>query len=281
MNPLVIYHANCADGFTAAWLAHRFYDGKVDFHPGVYQEPPPPVDGRRVLLLDFSYKTSILREMAQRAEAILILDHHKSAQEDLANIPTPDNNAGTISAIFDMERSGAQITWDYFWGNTPRPKLVDYTADRDLWQFKFPNSREVNAYIFSRDYTFANWDYLEVVLELNFNGVVEMGGAIAIKHDKDIRELLKVVTRPMVIGGLRMPVANLPYTMGSDAGNVLASSSELGVAGYYYDTPTHRVFGLRSTPTGPDVSIIASSYGGGGHAHAAGFRRAPGWEGDV
>lgn len=52
------------------------------------------------------------------------------------------------------------------------------------------------------------------------------------------------------------------------------------VAACYWDTPEGRVFSLRSTDTGPDVSEIAKAYGGGGHAHAAGFRVPLGWEGE-
>lgn len=43
-------------------------------------------------------------------------------------------------------------------------------------------------------------------------------------------------------------------------------------AACYWDTPTGRVFSLRSTDEGMDVSVIASQYGGGGHRNAAGFR---------
>lgn len=43
-------------------------------------------------------------------------------------------------------------------------------------------------------------------------------------------------------------------------------------AACYWDTPTHRIFSLRSSDTGMDVSTIAKQYGGGGHVHAAGFR---------
>jgi nanoRNase/pAp phosphatase (c-di-AMP/oligoRNAs hydrolase) len=39
-----------------------------------------------------------------------------------------------------------------------------------------------------------------------------------------------------------------------------------------FSAATHRVFSLRSTPEGMDVSEIAKQYGGGGHKHSAGFR---------
>ncbi|MFT8033799.1 hypothetical protein ACMYMK_23185, partial [Salmonella enterica subsp. enterica serovar Enteritidis] len=62
MGTLCIYHHNCADGFTAAWVvrkAHRegLIKGPLSFHGGVHQDPPPPeVSGKHVLLVDFSYK---------------------------------------------------------------------------------------------------------------------------------------------------------------------------------------------------------------------------------
>lgn len=87
-------------------------------------------------------------------------------------------------------------------------------------------------------------------------------------------------TRPpdFVIGGNSVPVANIPYTLTSDAGNLMAQGEPF--AACYWDTPSGRVFSLRSTDDGADVSAIAKGYGGGGHAHAAGFQMPIGWEGD-
>ena len=95
------------------------------------------------------------------------------------------------------------------------------------------------------------------------------GEAIERKHFKDIRELLGVTTRDMVIGGHLVPVANLPYTMSSDAGHELAKGRPF--AACYWDTPKGRVFSLRSTDDGADVSEVAKQYGGGGHRNASGF----------
>jgi nanoRNase/pAp phosphatase (c-di-AMP/oligoRNAs hydrolase) len=40
----------------------------------------------------------------------------------------------------------------------------------------------------------------------------------------------------------------------------------------YYDISDARVFSLRSSKDGIDVSKVAVQYGGGGHPHAAGFK---------
>lgn len=294
MKPLCIYHGKCADGFTAAWAVRKFID--CDFHPGIYGQEPPDVAGRNVIMVDFSYKRAILESMGKVAQAILVLDHHKTAQAELEtfaifnpvnvhNIATIVSSTqpglGNIRAEFDMARSGAQMAWDFYFPNTSRPLLVDYVGDRDLWQFKLHQSREVNAFIFAHEYTFDNWDDLDLLLSsrAQVSSVAEMGAAIEKKHHKDVAELVEVTRRTMRIGGVDMPVANIPYTLTSDAGNLMAKQDQ-GVAACYWDTPAGRVFSLRSTQDGPDVSAIAATYGGGGHKNAAGFQRPLGWEGD-
>jgi nanoRNase/pAp phosphatase (c-di-AMP/oligoRNAs hydrolase) len=67
-----------------------------------------------------------------------------------------------------------------------------------------------------------------------------------------------------------VPAASLPYTLTSDTGHLMAQGEAF--AAYYWDTPTGRVFSLRSTDEGLDVSEIAKQYGGGGHRNASGFR---------
>lgn len=289
MKPICIYHANCADGFTAAWVVYRALGDQVEFVAGVYGNPPPDVKGRDVLMVDFSYKRSVIEAMALEARSILILDHHKSAAEDLAGFLRPigtgwqqhlDHVAAdghvVVYALFDMARSGAGIAWDYFHPGEERPHLVDYVEDRDLWRFNLPHSREINANIFSYPYDFGAWDEIAKQLEGDFYTFVEAGAAIERKHHKDIGELVKALRRRMVIGGHDVPVANLPYTLTSDAGHLMAQGEPF--AACYWDTPEGRVFSLRAADGGLDVSAIAKAYGGGGHAAAAGFRLPHGQE---
>ena len=55
------------------------------------------------------------------------------------------------------------------------------------------------------------------------------------------------------------------------AGQTLMAQGE-PFAACYWDTAEGRVFGLRATDDGVDVSDVAKQYGGGGHAKAAGFK---------
>jgi oligoribonuclease NrnB/cAMP/cGMP phosphodiesterase (DHH superfamily) len=260
MKALCIYHGNCADGFTAAWVVRRALGDDVEFHAGIYGEPPPEVSGRNVVMVDFSYTRPVLEAMIGQAASVLILDHHKTAAADLDGLPG-------AQTVFDMERSGARIAWDHYFPSEAPPALLLHVEDRDLWRFALPQTREIQANVFSHPYDFAVWDML---MATDPAELAREGAALERKHFKDIAELLTVVTRPMRIGGHVVDVANLPYTFTSDAGSALARGKPFGAC--YWDTPQGRSFSLRSTDAGEDVSAIARLYGGGGHRNAAGFR---------
>ena len=275
MKTLCIYHGNCADGFGAAWVVRKALGDDVEFHAGVYQDPPPDVAGRDVLLVDFSYKRAVLDKMAEKARAILILDHHKSAAEDLAEYPEPPVDlpghkgwfpSSGVYATFDMERSGAAIAWDHF-NEGPRPPLIDHIQDHDLWRFSLEGTREIQANVFSYPYDFEVWDTL---MAMDVEDLRRDGEAIERKHFKDIREFIEAAAFRMEIAGHDVPVLNAPYFWSSDAGHIMAEGEPF--AACYWDTPDGRVFSLRSADDGLDVSEIAAQFGGGGHKHAAGYR---------
>lgn len=282
--PLCIYHAFCADGFGAAWVVRRALGDDVEFHGASYGQEPPPVIGRDVIMVDFSYKRSVIDAMARDAQSIFIIDHHKTAAADLAGFDLPQvpdyyrdaGSPGSIRTIFDMDRSGAGITWDFFNPGVERPALIDRLEDRDLWRFAFPDTRAVQANVFSYPYDFEVWDRL---MTTPLPTLCVEGEAIERKHHKDVAELVGASRRTMTIGGHKVPVANLPYTLTSDAGHLMAEGQPF--AACYLDTPDGRTFSLRSTDAGVDVSEIAKAYGGGGHRNAAGFKMPIGWEGEA
>jgi oligoribonuclease NrnB/cAMP/cGMP phosphodiesterase (DHH superfamily) len=265
---LVIYHGNCADGFGAAWSIweHSRYVGyfdKVEFYPAIHGREPPSVEGKHVLFVDFSYKRPVIEKMLEEALSVSIIDHHKTAIEDLQ----PLVDAGKIAAVFDTEHSGAMLTWMHFFPELEPPELIKRIEDRDLWRFKFEDTREIQANVFSHPYDFAVWTSL---MYENIENLRKEGTAIERKHFKDIKELIDVCKRRMKIGGWDVPVANMPYTLSSVAGHEMAEHELF--AACYWDTPAGRVFSLRSSKEGLDVSEIAKQYGGGGHMHAAGFQ---------
>lgn len=299
---LCIHHAPCSDGFTAAWAVWKRFPN-VKFHPGVHGQAPPDVTGEHVVIVDFSYPEATLLGMAETAASILILDHHRTAQKDLADLPiacalwedhvsssvVEEDGWGRIGVEFDMNRSGAMMAWNYFHpSDEPAPTLIQHVQDRDLWQFKIPGTREIQSWVFSFPYDFVTWDKLAQQLgdPEGWDTAFAEGAAIERKQQKDIAELIIATKRFMTIGGFHVPVVNLPYTMASEAAGQLASEGHAFAAAYYDAADGGaRVFSLRSRD-GFDVGDLAKRMGqrfgtnGGGHKAAAGFRAPRGWEGE-
>lgn len=275
MKTLCIYHGNCADGFGAAWVVLQALGAdNVEFHAGHYGKPAPDVEGRDVIIVDFSYPYELLVLLGHQARSILIIDHHKTAAEALERLqPAPAkftewaNSTQRVGTVFDMHRSGAGMTWDFFFPDAPRPPLINHIEDRDLWQFKLEGTKDVMAAVFSHPQDFATWDLL---MADHIDALRQDGHAIERKQQKDVADLVASNSRFMVIGGITAPTINLPHTMASDAGNQLSQGQPF--AAIYWDTAEGRQFSLRSSDDGEDVSAIAKQYGGGGHRNAAGFK---------
>ena len=206
-NTICIYHSPCADGFGAAWAVWRSMPNAT-FHPGVYGEAAPDVEGKHVILVDFSYKADVLRDMAKVAHSVLVLDHHKTAEADLR----PLLKDGVVDGRFDMTRSGAVMAWNYFHPRESVPQLLLHVQDRDLWKFELPDTRNISAALFSYPYDFETWtrlasrcEYPEPRAQLSLEG-----SAIDRAHQKNLRELIPQTKRFMNIGGYVVPVANVP-----------------------------------------------------------------------
>ena len=249
---LCIYHGNCADGFGAAWVVRKALgEDQVKFYSGIYQTPPPLVEiaGRDVVIVDFSYPRDVLLKIGETASSILIIDHHKTAEADLINISqdAAEGDYCSIAAKFDMNHSGAMLTWLHYFPRIDPPQLLRHIEDRDLWRFALPNTRQIQAGIFSYPYDFEFYDTWMACDSIDqTKQIVNLawdGKAIERKHFKDIDELLTVTQRRMVISGHDVPVANLPYTLVSDAGHKMAQGEPF--AACYWDTPDRRCFGLR------------------------------------
>jgi len=271
---ICIYHSNCLDGFGAAWVVRKALGNEVEFHKGIHQQPPPDVTGLHVFLVDFSYKKAVLEDMLKTAASITILDHHVSAEKDLSELLI----SGEIKGLFDMDKSGAMLAWEWFYPQQQAPKLIGHIQDRDLWQFKLDGTREIYSALSSYPYDFEVWDKLMASSEHELGALKRDGQAIERRLQKDVKELIASGVRRMSIGGYDVPVLNASSAYVSDAGNIMSVGEPF--AACYWDHPDGRSFSLRSREEGIDVAEVAKKYGGGGHKNAAGFTVKIGWEGD-
>jgi oligoribonuclease NrnB/cAMP/cGMP phosphodiesterase (DHH superfamily) len=272
-NPVVLYHSACKDGFASAWAHHRSVAGTdeiVDYVP-VYHDTPPPLfmlKDRDVVMLDFTYKREPMAEVGRVARKLVVLDHHQSASDDLAGF-IPQCPQGS-EVIFDMGRSGAGMTWDYFNPHTKRPWLIDYVEDRDLWRHALPHSGPVNAYISALAFDFKVWDD-EAASDFD-DLLIARGKAIQAKTRQYVREVIKNA-REMLFEEHVVPVVNAPQHDISELLMFLGHDYPFSVGWCQLADGTFK-YSLRTgtSPDRVDVSEIAKKHGGGGHKGSAAFQ---------
>lgn len=260
----VIYHANCIDGFTAAWCVWRQLGVEAEYVPAKHGDEPPDVRGQDVVILDFSYPREKLIRLHAEARSLRVFDHHKTAEADLA---------GLDFCTFDMNRSGAGLAWDKLRGSV-RPALVSYVEDRDLWRFALPDSAEINAWIGSWEQSFEVWDSLDADLTANFGACRREGSAVLRGVQRYCREMAKQA-RHVEFNGYTVPIVNAPYINTSELVGYLAEHPQGEgrvpfAVGWFQRGDGKYQYSLRSRGD-YDVSEVAKKYGGGGHRNAAGF----------
>lgn len=268
-NILVLYHANCTDGFTAAWAAWQKLRDSAEYLPATYQSGEVfDVAGREVYFLDYCPEPEELQSYAKLAGSIVVLDHHKSSEE--ACRQSFEFTCRRFELFFDMNRSGAAMAWDYFHPGVRRPALVNYVEDRDLWRWKLPESRTVNAALSSYPHSaFAEWSMLVNVVEMNLATIVREGRAIERSRAIDIAAYKANAMRGSFAGHKGVPIVNVAGNIVSDLLNELVTDNLFAVGWSQMSDGVFR-YSLRSKGDF-DVAAIAARFGGGGHKNAAGF----------
>lgn len=151
---LVIYHANCTDGFGAAYSAWKLLGDRAEYYAAKHGNQPPDVKDKNVVILDFSYDNATTKRLIADSKNLLVIDHHKSAMVELHDVSC---------TRFDMNHSGAMLSWKFFHPGKEAPRLVKFIEDRDLWKWEIPYSREFAAAFDMVKFEFEEFDLTTIV----------------------------------------------------------------------------------------------------------------------
>jgi oligoribonuclease NrnB/cAMP/cGMP phosphodiesterase (DHH superfamily) len=267
---LVIAHGNCPDGLGAAWAAWKMHKSDIEYYFATHgSKDMPNVEGKNVLMVDFAYSSpEIMNDLNEKANKMLLLDHHKSAREALEGKIDCDH-------IFNMERSGARMAWDFFYPNSRTPDLILYIEDRDLWKWGLPDSRGFLASLNSFPQTFDTFDEVSELSQKEIRDFISEGHAIMRMQ----RIMINQAVKHGVTGNLMTPDGifykcmisnNSSRELISDIGHDMAKIAGVALVWHYSHERDTNICSLRSDGT-VDVSKIATKFGGGGHHNASGF----------
>lgn len=269
---VVIYHADCKDGFGAAFAAWKKFGDSASYIPRRTQlAPPEGLEGKELYIVDYSYDKATLEALAEKNRRVVVIDHHRSAEADVTAFP--DN-------VFDLEHSGAVLAWQYFHPEEPVPELLRYVEDHDLWRFRLPENQAYNAALRQYPADFTVWDTL--ISELADSQAREQflaKGSLIVEFEQDLIKRILQFKHRVEFEGMTLWAVNASRIYRSILGNRLAALNEeagepaIGLVYYYYEGNVH--ISLRSKGD-CDVAELASRYGGGGHKNAASIS-APGF----
>ena len=264
---VVIYHADCRDGFGAAYAVWKKFGEDASYVPlkAHVNTPPEGLANKEFYIVDFSFTKDVLQTLVDTNKSVLVIDHHVSTEDDVLAF---EGN------IFDNDHSGAVLTWQHFHPDTDVPELLKYVEDTDLWRFALPESREFSTALGQYDMDFQVWDELIDELQntdklINF---IAKGALLAKFEDKLVAHMMKRKERVLFEGHEVWALNTSEY--GSILGNNLAElnlaeeQEPIGIV--YYHTDNMVKISLRSIGE-TDVAAIAKKYGGGGHKNAAGI----------
>lgn len=269
-NPLVIYHDKCADGFAAALAAWLFFEGRGEYlglaHGKVQSVSDlPPIEGRAVYILDFSFSAELLQGIDDVAAKLVMLDHHKSAADKLGAFKC---RCGIVH--FDMTQSGAKLAWQFFQAERPLPDLVRFVEDRDIWTWQYPESASFLAALDMEPFEFARWAEIAAFSPEQSAAFRERGGAMNEKFMSLCHDIARNAM-PITFNGQSGLMVNCPGAFSSEVGDLLATQCGTYALLWNYSKDGIVKVSLRSVRPF-NVIPLAESMGGGGHAQACGFK---------
>lgn len=305
MKPLVIYHADCTDGFGAAFAAWLKLGNDAEYYAARYGDKAlPDWQGREVYILDFSFPRALMDDAFQLAKHVVWLDHHKTAFEMWigglfdGTEGRHEQHDQVRDIVLDFDKSGALLAWEYFHPDTEIPSLIRHIDDRDRWQFKLEGSRELHAALQSyKPWSFELWkrDFLPAAMgkvHLSFEAtakyseLMKIGAAILRAQEQNIASMLKQARKCEIFSVTGVPFGTNPKANmrqhnftglalnapihQSEIGHELANQSSTYGLVWYMGVDNRVKCSLRSNGE-YDVSAIAHAFGGGGHRNAAGF----------
>jgi oligoribonuclease NrnB/cAMP/cGMP phosphodiesterase (DHH superfamily) len=262
MKTLILYHANCPDGFGGAYAAwKKLGDTATYIAVERHFTLPADIDGADVTCIDFCYPEHVLNELRSRAASVMVLDHHLS-------------NAAVVTAepawVYSAEHSGCWLAWKHFHPDVPLPLLLQYVEEADVWRYTLPDSALIQRWIHMQPASFVGWD--AAVKEFEQPARLARITEKARSYEEYFQSLLRTYeeqAQPVEMDGHRILAVQAPGFLRSDLGHVLATKRPpFALVWRYQDN------GIRCSLRGDgsiDLSEIAAHHGGGGHRNAASF----------
>lgn len=263
---VVLYHANCPDGFGAAWAAWKKFKNGADYIPvSPATLPAQTLRGKDIYCVDISYPEQIMKKLVRDNACVTVIDHHVTARENVKH---------AMHYSFDLNHSACALTWKFFHPGIAMPRMLRHIEDMDIWKFAVPHTEEAMAYIGTLPVDFKVWDNAAKQFgDVSSYKKIIASGNLLLSYERALISRILAHAVPVTFEKHKTYAVNSPV-FNSKIGHALYEFCPPMALIWYEDEDGIKV-SLRSDGS-VDVSLIAKRYGGGGHASAAAFLLASG-----
>jgi len=271
MKTIAIYHKHCTDGTTAAAVVLKKYPDALVFpmSHGYSPEEIAPIliqanPGDQIFTVDCVMGA---REFLDAGYKVTSIDHH--ADQEVIHKQLEKENPN-FTYVFNDKKSGASLSWEYFFPNEPTPELVKLVEDRDLWNWKYsPETDNLTNRLWMFD------DQPEKILKIMSGPLddIKKEGSVISGYNKALIDMTIKDIEPLMLQIGPYKVATYNVTMfRSEIGHELCEIRKETVG--LFTVESHEVcFSFRGNGKfSPTAVEIAHVLGGGGHRNAAGAR---------
>lgn len=290
----VIYHKYCLDGFAGFFVLTKtnLMDEKCVIFPDKPSTTKIPlnISDKNIIIIDVAYKNSILEEIIKVSKTTLFLDHHVTIYDGTMKLLS--KYADKFTYIYNVEKSGCSITWDYFFANKKLPKFLKYIEDNDIgrWKYKytkaFVSALQIKMGASLDIEILKKWDKLfdkaEVTRLINmgikYNEYEKYMVEKKIKNHEikffPSKKLFENINKQndnffLRPGQYKVAIMNGGCPSTGMTGTELVRRIECDFAIVWEFSITNNRYILSFRSEGTDVGRIASIFGGGGHIYAA------------
>jgi uncharacterized protein len=283
MYDYIIYHNNCYDGYTGFYL---FIKSKQWVkNPIVYPDYPssktipPNIDGKNVIIIDVAYSADILKKIANKANKVLFIDHHKTIIKDIKKLKLKPPH----EIVYDVDECGATLVWKYFFSNKKMPLFLKYIRDNDIGIWEMDGTIDLHTYLevnFQKKPNFEclkKWDSLFKTPFLN--KAIKMGKIYNEYKQHIIKKIARqhqVKTFPgkkfkkIIKGKYTVAVLNNTCISATPVGKYVIDNYNVDFCMIWTIDKKNNKYIISFRSNEVDVGQIAKLLGGGGHKLASG-----------
>ncbi len=287
MDKICFYHDDL-DGYCSAAIVCNYYNrniilqkinhGEVEFLNSIHGY-------KEVIFVDFTPSLEYIEILSKNNEKLLILDHHKTAQDRFGIINYVEtDNFKNVKMILDVNHAGCMVTWDYF--NPiyngllpcPTPLVVKLVEDYDIWKWEYDDTENfvngMDTMAWKNGPTCEAWKLLLNNHADTLDYIITNGIAITQYKNTYNSQLLEALSYEVMFQGHKILVINAPKNNSKVFGDRIKDYPFVAIYSHKEGQYMVSLYSANNfdTTTISTQMIDKNGNRGGGHAGASGFR---------